>query len=210
MVVPKEHVNSIDELSPSEYSEGMTLVRKVIDKAKQGLGADGVSVTLNMGEEAGQMVPHAYIQVFPRFEDEETSGTPTGAVFQPHEEAKKNIDSIQEKMSSVESDFGETTKEPHPDSQKFNSKGEDKQKKKDEKAQQNRSEKSRAGPLTDKPGPLSIAGSKPKKSSSSSSSGKSKDTETSDGDDEDRDTGDSGKEDREYDEDFEGKSFEWS
>jgi histidine triad (HIT) family protein len=121
MVVPKEHKNSIEDFSPSEYDEAMNLVRKVVDKAKKGLGADGVSVTMNIGEAAGQMVPHAYIQVFPRFDDEETSGTPTGAIFQPHEEAKKNLDEIKDKMASVESGFGETTKEAHPDSKNFKS-----------------------------------------------------------------------------------------
>jgi histidine triad (HIT) family protein len=121
MVVPKEHKDSIEDFSPSEYEEAMNLVRKVVEKAKKGLGADGVSVTMNMGEAAGQMVPHAYIQVFPRFDDEETSGTPTGAIFQPHEEAKKNLDEIKDKMASVESDFGETTKEAHPDSKNFKS-----------------------------------------------------------------------------------------
>ena len=119
MIVPKEHKDSIEQFSPGEYHEAMTMVRKVIDKAKKGLGADGVSVTMNIDEAAGQMVPHSYIQVFPRFEDEETSGTPTGAIFQPHEEAKKNLDSIKEKMAAVDSDFGESTKEAHPDSQKF-------------------------------------------------------------------------------------------
>lgn len=119
MVVPKEHKDSVEDLSPSEYQEAMSLVRKVVDKAKKGLDADGVSVTMNIDEAAGQMVPHAYIQVFPRFEDEETSGTPTGAVFQPHEEAKENLDEIHDKMSSVESDFGVTTKEAHPESKNF-------------------------------------------------------------------------------------------
>jgi histidine triad (HIT) family protein len=121
MVVPKDHKNSIEDFSPSEYEEAMNLVRKVVDKAREGLGADGVSVTMNIGEAAGQMVPHAYIQIFPRFDDEETSGTPTGAIFQPHEEAKKNLDEIKDKMASVESDFGETTKEAHPDSKNFKS-----------------------------------------------------------------------------------------
>jgi histidine triad (HIT) family protein len=121
MIVPKKHKDSLEDFSPAEYEEAMNLTRKVVEKAKKGLGADGVSVTMNIGEAAGQMVPHAYIQVFPRFDDEETSGTPTGAIFQPHEGAKKNLDEIKEKMASVESDFGETTKEAHPDSKNFKS-----------------------------------------------------------------------------------------
>lgn len=120
MVVPKEHKESVKDFSHGEYQEAMKLTRKVVDKAEEGLGADGASVTMNMGEAAGQMVPHAYIQVFPRYEGEETEGTPTGAIFQMDEEAKENLDEIQDKMESVDSDFGESSSpEPHPDSKKF-------------------------------------------------------------------------------------------
>lgn len=211
MVVPKEHIGSVEEFSPSEYQEAMGLVRKVIDKARDGLGADGASVTMNIDEAAGQMVPHAYIQVFPRFEDEETSGTPTGAVFQPHEEAKKNLDEIREKMASVDSDFGETTKEAHPDSKKFKS-GNPEESGSDNdtsgKEPEKKSGSKSSGPLMNTPGPLSMSGSKTKDSSDSS---KTKDSETVDKSDQDGESEDSGKDRQpEADEDFEGKSFEWS
>lgn len=202
MVVPKQHKNSVEEFSPSEYQEAMNLVRKVIDKAKKGLGADGVSVTMNVDEAAGQMVPHAYIQVFPRFEDEETSGTPTGAIFQPHEEAKKNLDSIMDKMASVDSDFGETTKEAHPDSQKFKAEGQD-----ETTEEVPEDEPGGKDEAIDKIGSkLGASGSSPL---SLGSSGRS---ETSNGSEieEEKKSEDSGESDEvRLDGDFEGKSFEW-
>lgn len=206
MIVPKQHTDSITDFSPQEYSEAMSLVRKVVDKAKQGLGADGVSVTMNIDEAGGQMVPHAYIQVFPRFEDEETSGTPTGAIFQPHEEAKKNLDEIKDKMASVDSDFGQTTKEAHPDSQKF----------KDEEPVKDNEDTSEDEPggkdeAIDKIGsqlggssssPLSLGGSGKSDKGSSDSSG---------GPDENQDDPeeDSNSDEVRLDGDFEAKSFEW-
>lgn len=203
MIVPKEHKNSVEEFSPSEYQEAMKLVRKVIDKAKKGLGADGVSVTMNIDEAAGQMVPHAYIQVFPRFEDEETSGTPTGAIFQPHEEAKKNLDSIMEKMASVDSDFGETTKEAHPDSQKFKGGTQENENSQevpeDEPGGKDEAIDKIGGQLTGSgSSPLSLADSSGSKTSQSSQG-------SLDEEDEDEDES----EEVRIDGDFDGKSFEW-
>ncbi|MFB6203420.1 MAG: HIT family protein [Candidatus Nanohaloarchaea archaeon] len=125
MVVPKDHVDSVMNLSPGEYSEAMELAREAAKKAEEGLGADGASITMNIGETGGQMVDHAYIQVFPRFEDEETAGTPTGAIFQPKEDLQDELQEIQSSMESVDVSFGEATIEPHPDSQKFREEDED-------------------------------------------------------------------------------------
>lgn len=120
-VVPKEHKESILEFSPSEYHEAMTLVRETIEKAFDGLGADGASITMNVKEAGGQMLPHAYIQVFPRFEDDENAGTPTGAIFQHREDLQdeEKLEEIQGEMNSVSPSFEEEKVEPHPASQIF-------------------------------------------------------------------------------------------
>lgn len=118
MVVPKEHKESLLDFSPEDYQEAMKLTRMVIEKAKEGIGADGASVTVNIGESGGQMVPHAYIQVFPRFEDEENAGTPTGAIFPQREDLQPQLEDIQGEMASVSVDFGEKQREAHPESKK--------------------------------------------------------------------------------------------
>lgn len=124
MVVPKEHVESIMEFSPSKYQEAMLLTREVVEKAKKGLDADGASVTVNIDEAGGQMMPHAYIQIFPRFQEEENSGTPTGAIFPHREELTEELDDIKDDMSSVSIDFQEETIEAHPESQRHIETGE--------------------------------------------------------------------------------------
>ncbi|MFB6116836.1 MAG: HIT domain-containing protein [Candidatus Nanosalina sp.] len=204
MIVPKEHKDSIEDFSASEYQEAMNLVRKVVDKAKQGLGADGVSVTMNIDEAAGQMVPHAYIQIFPRFEGEETSGTPTGAIFQPHEEAKKNLDSIKEKMASVDSSFGEKTKEAHPDSQKFKgSEGDSEEQQVPEDEPGGKDEAiDRIG------GQLGGSGSAPLSLGGSEQGSEKKKSQSPDEENKDQKE-DSEDEEVRLDGDFEAKSFEW-
>lgn len=117
-IVPKEHKESIMDYTPQEYDEAMSLVREVIVKAKKGLGADGTSVTINIDEAGGQMLDHAYISVFPRFEEDENAGTPTGAIFQHREELADKLEELQGQMDSVDIEFGQPV-EPHPESQKF-------------------------------------------------------------------------------------------
>ena len=119
MVVPKEHKENVMEFSPSEWDEGMRLAREVVEKAEKGLGADGASITINIKEAGGQMMPHAYIQVFPRFTEDENAGTPTGAIFPHREELQDKLPELTSEMEEVEIDFGEEAIEPHPESQKF-------------------------------------------------------------------------------------------
>ena len=120
-IVPKEHKESVLDFSPSEYHEAMTLLRETVQKELEGLDADGFSIAINIKEAAGQMLPHAYIQIFPRFEDEENAGTPIGAIFPQREElqSQEYFEDTVEKVNAVNFDFEAEKTEPHPDSQKF-------------------------------------------------------------------------------------------
>lgn len=126
-VVPKDHVESVLELSPEEYHEAMTLVRETVQKAVEGLGADGVSIAMNIKETAGQMLPHAYIQIFPRFEEDENAGTPIGAIFQHREDLQDEdkLKDLQSEFNSITPDFSVETVKPHPESQKFKEENEE-------------------------------------------------------------------------------------
>lgn len=118
-VVPKEHVESVLDLPPAEYSEYMTLVREAMVKAKEGLGADGVTTAIHVDQMGGQMMDHAYIQVIPRFEDDENAGTPVSAIFPKDEELQDEelLADIKQQMQSVDISFGEPVT-PHPEAEK--------------------------------------------------------------------------------------------
>lgn len=120
-IVPKEHTESVMDFSPEEYVEAMKLLREVMEKETEGLDADGLSIAMNVKESAGQMLPHAYIQVFPRFEEDENAGTPIGAIFPQREElqTQEYFENTIDKLNSVEVSFEQEKREPHPDSQKF-------------------------------------------------------------------------------------------
>ncbi|WP_414836955.1 HIT family protein [Candidatus Nanohalococcus occultus] len=120
MIVPKEHKENVLEFSSEEWTEAFNLTREVVEKAKKGIGADGASITVNIEEAGGQMLPHAYIQVFPRFQGEETAGTPTGAIFPQRDELQQQLDSIASDMNSASVDIGGGEEiEAHPESQRF-------------------------------------------------------------------------------------------
>lgn len=120
-VVPKDHIESVMDLNPQQYQEAMKLVREVVEKAMDGLGADGASVTMNIKEAGGQMMPHMYISVFPRFSEDENAGTPTGAIFQHREDLQEEskLEEIKDAMDSISVDFDVEKVEPHPESKRF-------------------------------------------------------------------------------------------
>ncbi len=100
MVVPKDHLKSAEELG-GKLKDMFDVARIVGEKAVNGLGADGYSIVVNNGEAAGQMMDHFYMIVFPRFSDEESSGTPTGAIFRPKEDLDEN--DLRDFMAKMES-----------------------------------------------------------------------------------------------------------
>ena len=152
-VVPKEHVESVLEFSPDEYREAMILAREVMEKAVEGLDADGLSITMNIKEAGGQMLPHAYIQIFPRFQEDENAGTPTGAIFQHREDlqTEEYFKETMSQMDAVDVDFEVETVEPHPDSQKFKEESDSEQEeeendqKEDDKEEQDNQESQSSG-----------------------------------------------------------------
>ncbi len=109
MVVPKEHMESAAEID-GKLGEMFDVARIAGEKAMNGLGADGYSIVVNNGEAAGQNLDHFYMIVFPRYEDEENAGTPTGAIFRPMEDMDQNdLREIHESMQDAGfSDYSET------------------------------------------------------------------------------------------------------
>jgi histidine triad (HIT) family protein len=140
-IVPKEHIESVMELDPNQYQEAMKLVREVVEKAQDGLGADGASVTMNIKEAGGQMMPHMYISVFPRFSEDENAGTPTGAIFQHREDLQdeSKLGEIQGEMDSVTVDFDVEKVEPHPESKRFKEEQDKHREEKEEEDEERRS-----------------------------------------------------------------------
>lgn len=101
MIVPKKHLTSAEDVG-ANLTEMFDVARICGEKAVNGLGADGYSIVVNNGEAAGQMMDHFYMIMFPRYSDEDNSGTPTGAIFRPKEDLdKKDLARFQADMDGA-------------------------------------------------------------------------------------------------------------
>jgi len=101
IIASKEHFSSLEEVPKKIIGEGIEVAHTVAEKAKNGLNADGVSISINSGEAAGQRIPHFFIKVFPRYQSEEKSGMPVGAIFQPKDMDQEELVKIGKKMKDA-------------------------------------------------------------------------------------------------------------
>lgn len=69
LVVPKEHVENIHEASEMDYMWGAIV--EVSNAVKDAFGAEGLNISQNNGEIAGQEVMHMHFHVTPRYTGDE-------------------------------------------------------------------------------------------------------------------------------------------
>lgn len=67
LIVPRNHVTSLFELSPNEQAELWALVSKVRDHLLEEFHPDAFNIGLNDGAAAGQTIGHVHIHVIPRW-----------------------------------------------------------------------------------------------------------------------------------------------
>ena len=70
LVVPKQHLSSIFDLSESDQAQLWQLVAQVRSHLAEQLSPGGFNIGVNDGESAGQTVPHAHIHIIPRYRDD--------------------------------------------------------------------------------------------------------------------------------------------
>ena len=66
LVVPRQHVASIYELSAEEQAALWAMVADARHRLNDDLHPDGFNIGLNDGEAAGQTILHAHIHIIPR------------------------------------------------------------------------------------------------------------------------------------------------
>lgn len=66
LVCPTRIVETCEELNPEEWSEILSLKHQVCAALKKVFHAEGFNFAWNMGEKAGQTVPHFHLHVVPR------------------------------------------------------------------------------------------------------------------------------------------------
>ncbi len=67
LVIPKRHVSDYFDCTESEVAELWALVDKTKNRLQNIYAPDGFNIGINVGEAAGQTVPHMHIHVIPRY-----------------------------------------------------------------------------------------------------------------------------------------------
>ncbi len=68
LVVPKSHLASIEELSPTERSEMFELANLAVEALRNAMNADGFNLGMNIGPVSGAgIAEHAHLHVVPRW-----------------------------------------------------------------------------------------------------------------------------------------------
>ena len=68
LVIPKEHSDSIAELSDDAAADLMIKVKTIAPKIAKAVGASAFNLGVNNGKISGQIIPHTHIHIIPRFE----------------------------------------------------------------------------------------------------------------------------------------------
>ncbi len=66
LTVSKKHFENINDL-PEEIASHIIKIAKKISMALKKYGAEGVNISVNNGEVAGQIIPHFHIHIIPRY-----------------------------------------------------------------------------------------------------------------------------------------------
>ena len=74
LVIPKVHCEDIFGISDMDLRELAVSVKRLANAAKEGMKADGVSISQSNGAAAGQVISHLHFHVIPRFESEGPQG----------------------------------------------------------------------------------------------------------------------------------------
>ena len=67
LIIPKRHTPGFFELSEEEQADCIRLLNKVKAYLEAKYRPDGFNVGVNVGEAAGQTVPHVHIHLIPRY-----------------------------------------------------------------------------------------------------------------------------------------------
>jgi len=70
LVIPKKHSRNILEIEDETLKNLTVVVKKLSNKIKTALKADGINIIINNEAGAGQIVFHTHIHIIPRFTDD--------------------------------------------------------------------------------------------------------------------------------------------
>lgn len=71
LVMPKAHYDSFVSCPKDLLDKVMNVAQRIAQADMKVLGASGVNILTNVGEAAGQSVPHFHVHVIPRYDEKD-------------------------------------------------------------------------------------------------------------------------------------------
>jgi len=97
LVIPKKHAENVFDIEEIDLQKVAAVAKKLSEKLKEALRADGIRLSQSNGKAAGQEVMHFHLHVIPRYADDGLPNNPTLTLHLPQadfEELKKIADII--------------------------------------------------------------------------------------------------------------------
>jgi histidine triad (HIT) family protein len=95
LVIPKKHVVNIFDIDENSLIEVSKVTKKIAPIIKKAVNADGINITTNNGQAAGQVVMHSHTHIIPRFNDDGHKHWGSGKYNEGEmEEVKEKISSM--------------------------------------------------------------------------------------------------------------------
>ncbi len=90
LVIPKAHVERLDDANISIVSNLFVSVKNTIDLLKKKIKMEGYNIVVNCGKVAGQEINHLHVHILPRFSKDNIKFEYPPVI----EEFKKNLENI--------------------------------------------------------------------------------------------------------------------
>lgn len=90
LVIPKAHHEFLQDLPEDVGQYWFKTIHVTVDKLQTAMGAQGMTVGLNNGKVAGQVVPHVHMHLIPRFEND-NGGTLHSVVNKSEQKSTEDV-----------------------------------------------------------------------------------------------------------------------
>ncbi len=66
LIIPKAHINRVEDLSPEASKALFSTVQRLTGPVRRSVNAQALTIGINDGREAGQVIPHVHVHIIPR------------------------------------------------------------------------------------------------------------------------------------------------
>jgi histidine triad (HIT) family protein len=96
LVIPKKHYETIFDIPDEEIGHLYKIVKKVACAVKEGVNAEGITISQHNGKAAGQVIFHLHVHVIPRYEGQKLPRREEALTFP--EASRKELEEVARKI----------------------------------------------------------------------------------------------------------------